>query len=324
MNYLRAIGERWRAFAVTPLGKGLQRVASGMFLIALLGYLAYRLTAIGWGEVLRALPDKPLFYLLFLGIYFTLPLAESVVYGYLWHFKLYHALPVFLRKRVYNKDVLGYSGEVYLYLWAHRTLGLTRRQAFKDIRDNTIVSSVVSTVVAIVLLAVFLMAGQVQVPGLSGRVSQPLYLAGGGGLLLIASILLFRFRRYFFGFSRRQTLVIAGIHLTRLLLVNTFQVLQWAVVMPQVPWSVWFTFLSAQIVLNRIPFLPSRDLVFLGTGVELSSVMQLSTVDVAGMLLVSAVLGKVLNFVLLLFLTFQERRQRGDVPEEAAEMLPAE
>jgi len=304
-----------QAWASSAQGKRWLAYLRRLFVTGLILFLFYRLTQLGWREVLEALPSNPLFYLFFLGIYFTLPVTESLIYGYLWKVNPLKVFPVSFRKRVYNREVLGYSGEVYLYLWAHRILGLNKRKAFKDIRDNTIISSIISTMVAAGLLAAFLLTGQIHLPFAWDNQHQ-LYAIGGGFLITGIIVLLIRYRHLFFGLSRKQTMVLTGLHFMRLLLVNTFQIAEWHVVLPAVPLSIWFTFLSTLIILNRIPFLPSRDLIFLGTSMELSEWMQLSTTSVAGMLLVATVLDKTLNAVLFTLLSFLDRKKGVEPSEE--------
>jgi hypothetical protein len=70
------------------------------------------------------------------------------------------------------------------------------------------------------------------------------------------------------------------------------------------------TLLAVQIMITRIPLLPSRDLIFLGTGIEMSGFINVSTSSMAGMLLASSVLNKILNlvFFVLVFLAGQRIR----------------
>jgi hypothetical protein len=65
--------------------------------------------------------------------------------------------------------------------------------------------------------------------------------------------------------------------------------------MPEVPIAVWLTFAAALIIVNRIPFMPGKDLLFVGAGIELAMHLDVATAQVASMLLVASVLTKVLN-----------------------------
>jgi len=84
-------------------------------------------------------------------------------------------------------------------------------------------------------------------------------------------------------------------------------IVQWAVVIPNTPLSIWFTFLAIIIVVNRIPFIPSRDLVFMWAGIELSRALNMATAAVAGMLLVSSALKKVTNLILFLLINYYSK-----------------
>ena len=289
-----------------------KRITGGLragFLIGVLGYLAYQLTHIGWSNVASALPTTPWFYVLFLLIYASLPVAETLLYGFLWKQKRpWSGLPVFIKKRVFNKDVLGYSGEVYLFAWARRQVGLPEREIAKTIRDTNILSSAASTVVAVLLLGLFLTAGHLSVHDLLGATTWT-YLVGGalGGLVLVAVGL--RFRRYLFAMPFRTAALVFGIYCGRLLLGQVLQITQWAVVMPDVAIEVWFTFAALSLVITRLPFVPSQDLIFLGAGLELSGMMAVPQAELAAMLLMASVLDKLLNAFLFGLLTLLERRK---------------
>src|SRR5699024_9745434 len=86
--------------------------------IGIIGYLIYKLYEIGFANVTEALPLNPLFYLLFILIYFSLPVSEIFIYRIGWSFNSFKAFLVFVQKKVLNTDVLGYSGEFYLFYWA--------------------------------------------------------------------------------------------------------------------------------------------------------------------------------------------------------------
>ena len=105
-----------------------------------------------------------------------------------------------------------------------------------------------------------------------------------------------------------------GTHFGRLALVSLLQILQWSIVLPGVEMTVLFTFLSIQIIASRIPLLPARDLVFLGAAVEMTSVLDVSSAEVAGMLAVVSVLDKLVNLVLFSAVSFLERRSTSEEP----------
>ena len=115
----------------------------------IVGYLIYKLYQIGFTQVIESLPLNPLFYLLFILIYFSLPLSEIFIYGVKWNFRGFRAFLVFVQKKVLNTDVLGYSGEFYLFYWAKDKLKIPSVEAMKFIKDNNILSSLSSTFISV-------------------------------------------------------------------------------------------------------------------------------------------------------------------------------
>lgn len=286
----------WAQFRESNTG---QRVLTGvrwLFIGGVVTYLAYQFSAVGWGEVWRELPTTPWFYILLLLMYATLPVTEAVLYGKAWNARYATLLPALLRKRVLNNDVLGYSGEAYFYLWTQHNTNLSHREVFQTVKDSTIISSVASTSVAFSLLAVFFLTGQIDL--LTQYLpSETSTLAAGVATLILVVSVGYNFRRAIFSLPTRLLWTIGIGHLIRFALNNGFQVTQWAVVIPEVPAGTWITLLALYIVINQVPFVPTRSLVFMGASVELSGVLQIPTAALAGMLLVQTLIDRVLNFV---------------------------
>ena len=272
------------------------------FLVAVLGYLLYKIWGIGWVQIWNALPTNPFFYLIFLLLYFLLPLVEVLIYRLSWSFDAVSSIPAFVKKRVYNKDLLGYSGEVFFYTWARKNVKLTELELLKTIRDNNVVSSVASTLIALLLVAIFVYVGHFSITDIIGNQSVS-FLIGIGLLIAVSIPITIRFRKYIFSMPFKLALTVFGIQCGRLLVGQVLQISQWAIVMPDVNLSVWFTFAALSIVLTRIPIIPSQNLIFLGIGVELSYMVGIPQAAMFGMLGVIAALDKLLNFVMLFLIT---------------------
>lgn len=304
---LSAVNQRAVAFAASPNGKRFARVARYAFTAAIVVFLLVRLTQIGWGSILTSLPTTPWFYLFFLMLYFSLPIAETVVYGILW--KDTRASDRFLaliKKRVFNRDVLGYSGEVYLATWGRRSTGRSDGDVLRNVRDVNILSSAASTTVALILLAVFLLLGQINV---QAWVDQPLHYVIGAaiGVLVLAAVL-WPVRRYLFALAWKLALVIFVIYAGRLLMGQVLQIAQWAVVLPEIPFTTWFTFAAVSLIISRVPFLPSHDLIFAGAGIELARVLGLPAAEIAAMLLLAGVLDKLMNLTMFALVSWRQGR----------------
>jgi len=287
---------RWSQFHESRAGTYLLAGLRWLFILGITSYLVYQLTTIGWTRVWNSLPTTPWFYVLLLLMYATLPLTEVILYGKAWTANPWALLPALLRKRVLNNDVLGYSGEAYFAVWAHRNTNLAYRTILGTIKDTTIISSVASTSVAFLLLAVFFFTGQIDLltqylPAQSSTLG-----AGVAIVILVVSVGV-NFRRTIFSLPSSLLLFIGAGHLTRFLLNNGFQVTQWAVVIPEVSVGSWITLLALYIIINQVPFVPSRSLVFMSAGVGLSGPLHIPEAALASMLLTQTLLDRTLNLL---------------------------
>lgn len=285
------------------------------FTSAVVFYLIYKLTLIGWESVIHSLPKTVWFYIILLMIYFSLPVFQMFIYNLAFKTtKKYKKLFwVLINKRVLDKDLLGYSGEMYLYLWSRKNIKLPSKEIMHVLKDNVIISSVASTFLAVTLLVLFFLFGKT--PYLSQWINLHFFkiLLVGFCLLLILSLTI-KFRKSLIFLPKDKIISIFALHNVRLLVAMGLQIIQWWVVMPQVPWINWFTLLTLQIIITRIPFLPSRDLLFLGTGIEISSWMNISQSAIAGMLLASSVISKILNLVFFVAVSLSTRKNQDKKP----------
>jgi len=290
----------------------------------IIGIILYQLYDIGWMEVLRSLPSEPLFYILFLILYVTLPVAEVLIYKQVWTFKAWEGFKVFITKKVYNDEVMGYTGEVYLYTWGRKLAGLSDKDVLKNIRDNSILSAVNSNVTAFLLIGVLISAGQVKLADLIGNVNY-LYVFLGIFITAVLIVLFIQFRQYLFDLPLKKAATIFGIYTVRFAIHHALLMLSWAVVIPDTPLNVWFTFLATIIVVNRIPFIPSKDLVFVWFGIELSKMLNMATASVAGMLLVFSALTKITNLILFTLISvYSEAKELNDLPPPGENELPVD
>lgn len=311
------------AFFKTPLGRKVLKIGSYFFQALIIGIILYQLTDIGWGKIWRSLPTQPGFYLLFLFIYFLLPFSETIAYKLCWNIPYLKSIPIFIKKRIFNKDVMGYSGELVLMHWAVTNVKLSNKQAFKDIRDMNIISSAASTIVALGLLLVLILTGQIRA---MDYLFKQEYFAGtgmsdyliGGVLVFIFILVIYRFRRYLFSMTLEMSAKVFLIHFIRMILLYTAQILQWHIVLPELSLEIWFTFLSVNIVISRIPFLPSQEFVATGTNIEVAKIIRAPVASVTGLFIVHNVLDKLLNSILYLYYSLREQTGKGTTADIAS------
>jgi hypothetical protein len=290
MNFTDA-AHRVTAFFKTERGKQTLKWVQRVVNISVLGWLIYQLTTIGWSEFWHALPALPLFYILFLLHFLQLPLFEVFIYRITWQFDAFRSIPAFILKRVYNKDVLGYSGEFYFFAWAKKTLQLRGREIFNTIKDNNIISSVASTLISIGLLAGFFFTGQIKIIQQIASQNRSYFFAGVILIIIIVALFI-KFRHYVISMPLRTAYKIFGIQLFRLLLSQFLNLMMFYVVLPDTPLYIWFTLIAVQIILSRIPFLPSRDFIFAGLSISIAGSMPVSQGAIAGIVITKGVLNK--------------------------------
>ncbi|MEW6751887.1 MAG: hypothetical protein AB1505_13060 [Candidatus Latescibacterota bacterium] len=317
---LRRLRHRCQAYARSRCGQRVLRVLSLLFTVGLMVHLGGALTRIGWVEVWGAIPRRPAFYLAFLAFYLCLPLCECAIYGLLWNCPARLSLPVLLRKRVFSRFLLDYSGEAYLYLWARRSINLPQRHILHTIKDNIIISTAASTAVGLLTLVYMLWIGVIGVP--AGLQYHRAAEAAVAALVLVGLTTAgIRFRRRILSLPLRQVSRLFALHGARLVALMALQVLLWSLADPGVGLRSWLRLLAADVVISRIPFVPNRDFVLLGTGLEMADGMGAALPMLAGMLLTVSVLEKL--FGLLLLVWSAAPGSRPGTVEPARSTLPA-
>lgn len=284
--------------------KWLSRIVQSSILVLLF----WQLSSVGWIEVYNSLPTNPLFYILQVLLYFALPVSELFIYKKSWDFKIKNGFPVFVYKKIYNSDVITYSGEIYLYYWAKSKLSHPYKYIASVIRDNNILSTLSSTIIAIILIGIFLSVGHItihQIIGSEGRFWFPWILL----VLFIVTIFAWRYRRYWFSMSRKEAAYILSVHTVRLLVVHALELLQWIIAIPQIALGNWLSLMAAKIATSRIPLLPNKDLLFLSIVIGLSGAFGIPRAELASMLLVSSVLNKVFNLVFFSWFTIKMKNE---------------
>ena len=289
-----------------------------LFQFGILTFLGVQLFEIGLVNVLTSLPVHPLFYLLFLVNYFSIPAFELWIYRKKWDLTISTLLPAFLRKKVLNMDVVGYSGEVYLYMWVKKQLKTDAKEALLYIKDNNILSSVASTFVTFVLLFVYIQLGSINPADYLGTISfwNKIFIVVG---IAVVTLLIYRFRKLILSITIRESLTLFSLHAFRIVFINVVQILQWGVAEPEITLAVWFTFSAVQNLAARIPFLPSTDALFATIALNMTGLVEAPQDVIAGLLTANLLLMRGMNLLVFLFI-----KPKGDLStgeEVSVEMM---
>lgn len=279
------------------LTKKLGGVLQFVILVMLLIYVGFELSAMGWHNIFASLPTHPLFYLIFAFNFFLMPLSETFIYRKHWRsFLPEHRsfLPVLMRKQALNDVVVGYSGEAYLYIWARRNLNQDHKKSLSLIKDNALVSGATSSTMALILLVGFYLFGDYN--SLLNSLPDGIEYVGGvmAISILIVLVLVF-FGKHLIRVSAGEVSRIAGVHTLRLLLFEGLQVVQWSLILPDVPLGVWIGFIATKMMITRIPFTPNKESILLALSVTIVEFVPTGGAAVAAIFLTNAVMNLVCN-----------------------------
>lgn len=273
---------------------------------AMLVWLGLQLNAIGWAAIWAARPREPLFYVLVIAAYFVLPVADTLIYRRLWGIAFWSSFGAILRKRVYNAMVIGYSGEVGLMVWARGRVARSDAQIAHAIKDTNILSAVVSAAATAGLVG--WLALHVSVERL------PLGVIGWWGAVAIAVAGLLPvgllIRRKVLTLDRRDTIALLAIHGLRFILGMALLVAQWRVALPGSLADDLITLLAVQVLVGRIPFVPNRDVLFVGIALAVSGNLAIAHHALASVLITTSALQQGLHLVVFAVSTLTEAHRR--------------
>lgn len=294
------------------------RALQFVLVIGVLVWLGLRVNRIGWHDVRRSLPESVWFYVLFVPMYFAVPVTELLSYRAMrWRIGFWRSLPMFVRKRVYNYAVMSYSGEAYMFLWAKRHLDLSGRQLLSMVKDNNLLSGLASNSFTLLLLGLFFATGQLKTL-LNASPDTGAYVAATVVVGAVMVLLVVGLNRRIMSVPFPMAARITAFHGARVAIVLLLQTAQWAVVFPHVPVTTWMLFLTAQMVLTRLPFLPNQDLTSVGVAMLLTRYVDAPEAAVAGMFLVSGALYQALNlgfFLVTSVGTYAPRKEAVELEE---------
>ncbi len=293
----KGLTEGVRALAARPGMRRAFRVLQTALFVAVVVYLIVQLSEVGWGDVFSALPQSPWFYLLFTVRYFLQPLSEIPAYELVWETPLWRHWTAFVRKRVYNFAVMGYSGEAFFTLWARRNLKLSDRDIVVGVKDNNLVSALVSNAATALVVAALFFLGDLQreldaIPGGAALFGLAFVSAAS---LAVAVVM---FRRQLIQLPRGMTRRIIAINAGRIAVILFLHAMLYASALPGPPLTAWLMFIALQLVLSRIPFVPNQDIVFLTAALSLAPEIDAPEAAIAGMLIAEAGLSQIFNLAL--------------------------
>ncbi len=269
--------------------------------LAALWFIAGRLNHLGVQSIVHALPAGWLFYAFLIAGYCVAPAIDWAVYRRFWPLSR-RDFALILRKRALNEGVVDYAGEVDFYLHMRG-----RPRAATLIKDVNLLSGFVSNGATVILLLGLALFGPLDFldqiePGLETTAA---------AIALCTTVLwggLAAMHRRVLSADPRDQVFILAFHALRLAASLLFLFAQWQAALPDVPAETWAFFLAVWMVVTRLPFLPSRDLVLAAVGLGLSKLIDAAPSSVSAMFIMGAALPLLFHFVIVVITGFRPLR----------------
>ncbi len=264
----------------------------GLSLVSL-AFIADRISRLGLDTVIDALPTSWLFYVVLIIGYFVPPIFDWRIYRRFWPLAP-RDFGLILRKRAFNEAVLDYAGEIEFYAYMRH-----RPNAAALIKDVNLISGAVSNAATVLLLLGLAVAGhlslldQIQ----SGLARTAVTTCGITGIVLAGFSLA---HRRLLSADQGNLPFILSQHALRQMAVLAVLIVQWSAALPSAAIGTWVVFVTAWMVVTRIPLLPSRELLLAALGVALSGIVAAPQAQVAAMFVTGAALTLVLHACALL------------------------
>ncbi|MFH0729325.1 MAG: hypothetical protein V2B19_23660 [Pseudomonadota bacterium] len=300
--------DKFSALKDSAQAKRWGRAVNVFFTAGILFYLVFRLNAIGWKTLITAVPSAPAFYVLVFGRFFVSPAFQTFIFSILWRHRPHRLFPVFMMKQVFDRDVMDYTGEIYLLVWAKKNLRIPTRQILHILKDNTILSSVASIVLASGWLLVFCCFGPLTVSE-DWRNMAARYTPWIIPCLSVVIVLFIKLKKSILFLSAKLLWTTYALHTLRLLVGQALLLAQWATAMPDTPLMKLLTMLAVWIVVIQIPLIPSKELLCIGVGVEISGLLGLPASQTASMLIAAGALNKAINILIVSISLFVRGRK---------------
>jgi len=278
---MRKFIQIWDGFenAVARLNTRWGNLASQVFRwgipIALLAFLAYSLTHIGWLHVWSARPSSLGFYLVLLLPFFVQPFADLIIYRNLLGVGRSLPLYVLLRKRYMNSIMLDYSGEAYFFFWVKKNLNLQKGILLHAVKDTNVLSAGAGLAIIWLMLLALVADGVMKMPPFLS--SHSWMIVSIGSLPLVLCLALIIGGRRVTALSRSSVLTTFSIHLARSITALAIEFALWWLSGALPSTTVCLEFVALRLLVTRLPLVPNKELIFVGVGIAAAGLLNVST-----------------------------------------------
>lgn len=229
----------------------------------------WSLRTLNWADVVAVVPTSPLFWALFVLVYFLPVTFDFLIFRYLWKIPA-EGFIALTRKQVGNELLLGYVGEVYFYGWARRKVGM-HTSPFGAVKDVAILSALAGNLVTLAMIAIaypLVTGAEFAVISQKLRVSDTMLMASIA-IVVLVPMLAVLFGKRLFSLSRKQLAVVGSIHMARIIVNGFLAAVCWSLALPAVDLSWWVLLATVRLLISRLPLVTQKDIVFAGIAVFL-------------------------------------------------------
>lgn len=273
---------------------------------AIIAYLIFKMSKIGWGEILTQIPTSPLFYVLSIGFVVAPVVAEMFSFQTITRQKAWPLARVFLRKHVMNKAVINFSGDAYFAQKLTHQSDMNLRQLAILLKDMTLIRAFVANVWIVGLALAAILFGQFDVLRTMASASPVLVVGMSLFSLTVIGGGLFWFRkltRLKWGVAGK----VAAVYIARSVVVGTILISQWSLAIPGQEIATWFVFLIIFYIAKKSPI--GGELLFASIIVTLPGIGG-DSAPVAAMLIAIAAVTQLFYFAAFL-LTFDAEHPKN-------------
>lgn len=291
--------ERIRIWSEQPSGKQWLKWLDRFITVFLIALLVWQLYGQPIESILKSLPTHPLFYLLWIIIFFIVPVSEYLIYKLKWDYSSVLFFKGFMLKKIYNNELYNYTGEVFFAGWVSKRLKISTKEALLFVKDNNVVSSLASTLFAFLTLFILSYFGYFDLLTLLSGTDTTVIVAGGI-FLLLAIVIGWRFRRKILHLNRAVFFKMFTAYTLRFIIRHFILLWMWILAAPEVSIGVWLNFMTVKILLDRLP-VGNRSLILLSMAPWLSTTFDLSKEIFTGIQLSITLFDKAMSMIALVW-----------------------
>lgn len=239
---------------------GWSRAITVLLSLAVVAAAVYQMRDVDIASIFAMVPSSPLFWVLFVVGFLAGPLSEWFIFHRLWGVGL-PAFGALTRKLVFNELLLGYLGEAWFYSWARRNKSVDAAP-FGAVKDVAVLSAMAGNGMTLVLVAMAMpYVGVLPLGEHAAAIGWSL------AFVLGTSLAAMLWRKALFSLTSDELKMVFAAHVLRIVVTTLISAALWHMVLPETPIFWWLVLAAIRLLISRLPFIPTKDVVFAGIAV---------------------------------------------------------